>query len=102
MHRITRAALGRGRFPATRDEAIARSSGRKTPRPASSRPIATPAAVSTATYPLPELANLEDFLRTQGVEENEDLIRGMQEHFGLGRLIPTRQRIEAAIMSEEK
>jgi hypothetical protein len=51
---------------------------------------------------LPELGNLEDFLRTQGVEENEDLIRGMQEHFGLGRLISTRQRIEAAIMSEEK
>ena len=53
--------------------------------------------------PLPELAGLADFLRAQGLEEDEDLIRGMQEHFGLGRLaISTRQRFEAAIMSDEK
>jgi hypothetical protein len=53
--------------------------------------------------PLPELAGLADFLRAQGLEDEEDLIRGMQEHFGLGRLaISTRQRFEAAIMSDEK
>jgi hypothetical protein len=52
--------------------------------------------------PLPELAALADVLRTQGLEDDEDLIRGMQEHFGLGRLaISTRQRFEAAIMSGE-
>jgi hypothetical protein len=51
---------------------------------------------------LPELAGLADFLRTQGLEEDEDLIRGIQEHFGLGRLaISTRQRFEAAILSDE-
>jgi hypothetical protein len=39
-------------------------------------------------------------LRTQGLEDDEDLIRGMQQQFGLGRLaISTRQRFEAAIIS---
>jgi hypothetical protein len=33
---------------------------------------------------VPELASLAVFLRTQGLEEDEDLIRSMQEHFGLG------------------
>jgi hypothetical protein len=52
--------------------------------------------------PLPELAGLADLLRTQGLEDDEDLIRGMQEHFGLGRLaISTRQRFEAAIIAGE-
>ena len=32
--------------------------------------------------PLPELAGLADILRIQGLEDNEELIRGMQEHFG--------------------
>ena len=30
------------------------------------------------------------------------LIRGMQEHFGLGRLATMRQRFEAAIISNER
>jgi hypothetical protein len=31
-------------------------------------------------------------------EDEEDIIRGMQEHFGLGRLaVSTRQRFEAAV-----
>jgi hypothetical protein len=42
---------------------------------------------------LPELAGLADILRVQGLEDEEDLIRGMQEHFRLGRLaVSTRQR----------
>ena len=42
-------------------------------------------------------------LRIRGLEENEELIRGMQEHFGLGRLaISTRQRFEAAITTGER
>jgi hypothetical protein len=50
--------------------------------------------------PLPELAGLADVLRS--LEDGEDLIRGIQEHFELGRLaISTRQRFEAAIVSGE-
>ena len=101
VQRIIRAALGRGRFPATRDgdrEIIwpqDAAPGAKTPyRGAGGR--------EHGDVPLPELAGLADFLRTQGLEDDEDLIRGMQEHFGLGRLaISTRQRFEAAIMSDE-
>jgi hypothetical protein len=53
--------------------------------------------------PLLELAGLADLLRTRGLEDHEELICGMQEHFGLGRLaISTRQRSEAAITSGER
>lgn len=47
--------------------------------------------------PLPELAGLAAKLRSQGLEDAEEVIRGMQEHFGLGRLAAsTRERFEAA------
>jgi hypothetical protein len=50
-----------------------------------------------------ELAGLADLLRTQWLEDNEELICGMQEHFGPGRLaISTRQRFEAVITSGER
>jgi hypothetical protein len=53
--------------------------------------------------PLLELAGLADLLRTPGLEDDEDLIPDMQEHFGLGRLaISTRQRFEAAIISAQR
>jgi hypothetical protein len=99
VQRVIRSALGRGRFPATRDggrEIIwpqAASPGAKSPyRQAGGR--------EHGDVPLPELASLPDFLRTRGLEENEDLIRGMQEHFGLGRLATsTRQRFEEAILA---
>jgi hypothetical protein len=102
VQRIIRAALGRSRFPATQDgdrEIIwpqDAAPGTKTPyRRAGGR--------EHGDIPLPELAGLADFLRTQGLEEDEDLIRGMQEHFGLGRLaISTRQRFEAALISGER
>ena len=102
VQRIIRAALGRSRFPATRDgdrEIIwpqNATPGVKTPyRGAGGR--------EHGDVPLPELAGLADVLRTQGLEDDEDLIRGMQEHFGLGRLaISTRQRFEAAIISDER
>jgi very-short-patch-repair endonuclease len=101
VQKIIRAALGRSRFPATKD---------------GDREIVWPKNVVTGEkipyrgaggrehgdVPLPELAGLADLLRTQGLEDDEDLIRGMQEHFGLGRLaISTRQRFEAAIISGE-
>jgi hypothetical protein len=40
-------------------------------------------------------------LRAKGLEDEEDLIRGIQEHFGLRRLaISARQRFEAAVRAE--
>jgi Protein of unknown function (DUF3320) len=99
VQKIIRAALGRSRFPATKD---------------GDREIVWPQNVVTCNkvpyrgaggrehgdVPLPELAGLADLLRTQGLEDDEDLIRGMQEHFDLARLaISTRQRFEAAIIS---
>jgi hypothetical protein len=101
VQRIIRTALGRSRFPVTRD------GDREIIWPQD----ATPGAKASyrgaggrdhGDAPLPELAGLADVLRTQGLEDDEDLIRGMQKHFGLGRLaISTRQRFEAAIMSDE-
>ncbi|KRR22382.1 DUF3320 domain-containing protein [Bradyrhizobium retamae] len=102
VQRIIRAALGRGRFPATRDgdrEIIWPQNA----APGVKSPYRGAGGREHSDIPLPELAGLADFLRTQGLEEDEDLIRGMQEHFGLGRLaISTRQRFEAATMSDEK
>ncbi|SRR5216684_2194323 len=47
--------------------------------------------------PLQELAGLADLLRDRGLRR-EELVRGIQEHFGLARLAaPTRARFEAAI-----
>jgi hypothetical protein len=102
VQKIIRAALGRSRFPTTKD---------------GDREIVWPQNVVTCDkvpyrgaggrehgdVPLPELAGLADLLRTQGLDDDEDLIRGMQEHFGLGRLaISTRERFEAAIVSGQK
>jgi hypothetical protein len=99
VQKIIRAALGRSRYPSTRD---------------GNREIIWPqnAVIDDKTVyrgaggrehsdiPLPELAGLVDILRSRGLEDNEELIRGMQDHFGLGRLaISTRQRFEAAINS---
>jgi hypothetical protein len=99
--RIIRAALGRGRFPATRDgdrEII----WPQNTAPGAKSPYRGAGGREHGDVPMPELAGLADFLRTLGLEESEDLIRGMQEHFGLGRLaISTRQRFEAAIISGE-
>jgi very-short-patch-repair endonuclease len=100
VQKIIRAALGRSRLPITKD---------------GDREIVWPQNVVTddkipyrgaggrehGDVPLPELAGLADQLRTQGLEDDEDLIRGMQEHFSLGRLaISTRQRFEAAVKAE--
>ena len=89
-------ALGRGRFPSSRDgdryiiwppdaEVVAKT----TYRGAGGR--------DHGDIPLPELAGLAEILRAEGLEEQEEIIRGMQDHFGLGRLAgSTRQRFEAA------
>ena len=100
MQRIIRAALGRGRFPAAKDgdrEIIWPQDA----APGAKSPYRRAGGREHGDVPLPELASLADFLRRQGLEEDEDLIRGMQEHFGMGRLaISTRQRFEAALMSD--
>jgi hypothetical protein len=102
VQRIIRAALGRSRFPATRDgdrEIIWPQNA----NPGDKAPYRGAGDREHGDVPLPELAGLADLLRTKGLEDNEDLIRGMQEHFGLGRLaISTRQRFEAAIISRER
>jgi hypothetical protein len=102
VQRIIRAALGRARFPATR-EGDREIIWPQNAAPGARSPYRGAGGREHGDVPLPELAGLADFLRAQGLEEDEDLIRGMQEHFGLGRLaISTRQRFEAAIMSDEK
>jgi very-short-patch-repair endonuclease len=97
VQRIIRAALGRHRFPATADgdrEII----WPKDVVPEVKAPYRGTGGREHGDVPLPERAGLADVLRTQGLEDEEDLIRGIQEHFGLGRLaISTRQRFEAAV-----
>ena len=101
VQRIIRAALGHSRFPTTRDgdrEIIWPQNA----TPGAKAPYRGAGGREHGDVPLPELAGLADVLRKQGLEDNEDLIRGMQEHFGLGRLaISTRQRFDAAIISGE-
>jgi Protein of unknown function (DUF3320) len=88
VQRVVRGALGRFRFPSTKDgdrEIWPQNVtvGKKTPyRGAGGR--------EHGDIPLPELAGLAELLRTQGLEDEEDLIRGIQEHFGLGRLASPR------------
>lgn len=101
VQRTIRAALGRDRFPTSRDgdrEII----WPQNTAPSAKSPYRGGGNREHGDVPLPELAGLGDVLRAEGLEEDEELIRGMQEHFGLGRLaVSTRQRFEAAIMSDE-
>jgi hypothetical protein len=100
VQRIIRAALGRHRFPATADgdrEII----WPKDVVPEVKAPYRGTGGREHGDVPLPELAGLADVLRAQGLEDEEDLIRGIQEHFGLGRLaISTRHRFEAAVRAQ--
>lgn len=99
---IVAAALGRRRFPNSRDgdrEVVWPQDfvvGPKTTyRGAGGR--------DHVDIPLSELAGLAELLRAGGLEEQEDVIRGMQEHFGLGRLAAsTRARFEAAVAADEQ
>ena len=101
VQRIIRAALGRQRFPATRDgerEIIWPQNA----TPCGKIPYRGAGGREHSDVPLPELAGLADLLRSQGLEDGEDLIRGIQEHFELGRLaVSTRLRFESAIASGE-
>jgi|SRR4051794_15608576 hypothetical protein len=98
VQKIIRAALGRNRLPTTRE------ADREIIWPRDAEPglkilYRGAGGREHGDVPLPELAGLADTLRTQGLEDEEDLIRGIQEHFGLGRLaVSTRQRFQAAIV----
>jgi very-short-patch-repair endonuclease len=48
--------------------------------------------------PLAELTGLVEILRSRGLEDEDEIVRGLQDHFGLGRLAAsTRERFEAAV-----
>ena len=98
VQRIIRAALGRHRFPATRTATVEIIWPQNiVPK---RRLIAAPAVANMATCRCPSSPVSPTCCASQGLEDEEDLIRGIQEHFGLGRLaISTRQRFEAAIVS---
>ncbi|MEH2488687.1 DUF3320 domain-containing protein [Bradyrhizobium sp. AZCC 2230] len=97
VQKIIASSLGRDRFPTTKE------GGRQVvwPQNATARdsaPYRSAGGRDHSDIPLPELAGLAEILRTTGLEEDEDVIRGMQEHFGLGRLAAsTRERFEAAV-----
>jgi len=97
VQKVIAAALGRRRFPNSRD------GNREIIWPLNSM-VGPKAAYRGAggrdhtDIPMPELAGLAEILRRGGLDEDEEIIRGMQEHFGLGRLAaPTRARFEAAV-----
>ncbi|WP_271565787.1 DUF3320 domain-containing protein [Bradyrhizobium sp. CCBAU 11386] len=97
VQKIVAASLGRSRFPTTKD-------GERQivwPQDATahdSTPYRGAGGRDHGDIPLPELAGLAAMLRTSGLEEEEDIIRGMQDHFSLGRLAAsTRERFEAAV-----
>lgn len=101
VQKIVASSLGRNRFPTTKD------GDRQIvwPQDATARDNAPYRGVGGRDHgdiPLPELAGLAEMLRTTGLEEHEDIIRGMQEHFGLGRLAAsTRERFEAAVAAAD-
>jgi very-short-patch-repair endonuclease len=99
VQRTIRASLGQGRFPTTQDgdrEIIWPQNA----APAARWPYRGGGGRQHGDVPLPELAGLGELLRAGGLDDKEELIRGMQEHFRLGRLaVSTRQRFEAAIIS---
>lgn len=96
VQRTIWAALGRGRFPSSRD------GDRHLIWPADAEVVSKTAYRGAGgrdhgDIPLPELVGLAEILGAGGLEEEEEIIRGMQEHFGLGRLAAsTRERFEAA------
>jgi very-short-patch-repair endonuclease len=95
VQKIIASALGRHRYPSSKDldrEVI-------WPKEAVIERVQYRGAMGRdhADIPLLELAALADILRAKGLEDSEEIVRGMQEHFGLARLaMSTRQRFELA------
>lgn len=96
VQKVVRSALGRDRFALTKDA----------DREVVWKPDATPERIVVyrrgggrdhGDVPLCELAGLANALRADGFDD-EEIVRGMQEHFRLGRLAAsTRERFEAAV-----
>lgn len=98
VQKVIRSALGRNRLPTT-IEADREIIWPRDVEPSLKIPYRGAGGREHGDVPLPELAGLADTLRTKGLEDEEDLIRGIQEHFGLGRLaVSTRKRFQAAIV----
>ncbi|WIW45412.1 DUF3320 domain-containing protein [Bradyrhizobium sp. 62B] len=96
VQKIVVASLGRDRFPLTK-EGKRQIVWRQDATIGSIVPYRGSEGRDHDDIPLPELAGLAAKLRNEGLEDVEDVIRGMQEHFGLGRLAAsTRERFEAA------
>ncbi len=97
VQKTVAASLGRNRFPTTKDgerQIIWPQDGTAD----DSTPYRGAGGRDHGDIPVPELAGLARMLRSSGLEEDEDIIRGMQDHFGLGRLAAsTRERFEAAV-----
>jgi hypothetical protein len=96
VQKVIDAALGRHRYPCSKDvdrDVI-------WPTDATIEKIAYRGTMGRehADIPLLELAGLADLLRARGLEEEEEIVRAMKDHFGLARLaMPTRQRFEVAV-----
>ncbi len=91
-----RAALGRNRYEITLD-AEREVIWPKDTAPTFLPPFRGAGIREHADIPLPELASLALSLRRRGFDDQE-VVRGMQEHFKLGRLAAgTRDRFEAAV-----
>lgn len=96
VQKVIDAALGRHRYPCSKDvdrDVI-------WPTDASIEKIAYRGTMGRehADIPILELAGLADLLRARGLEEEEDIVRAMKDHFGLARLaMSTRQRFEVAV-----
>ncbi|WP_292613267.1 DUF3320 domain-containing protein [Nitrobacter sp. 62-13] len=98
VQRIIKSALGRHRYPSSKDvdrEVI-------WPREAIVEKIPYRGTMGRdhSDIPLLELAGLVDVLRTKGLDDSEEIVRAMKDHFGLARLaMPTRQRFELAVQA---
>jgi very-short-patch-repair endonuclease len=96
VQKVIDAALGRSRYPCSKDvdrDVI-------WPADAIIEKIAYRGTMGRehGDIPLLELAGLAGQLRTGGLEEDEDIVRAMKDHFGLARLaMTTRQRFKVAV-----
>jgi hypothetical protein len=95
VQRIIASALGRQRYPRSKD--VDREVIWPKEPIIEKIPYRGTMGRDHADIPLLELAGLVDMLRTRGLEDTEEIVRGMQECFGLVRLaMLTRQRFELA------
>jgi hypothetical protein len=96
VQKVVKTALGRGRYPVTRDGGrdVIWKSGETVKAVV---PYRDAGERAHGDVPLCELAGLARTLGESGLDP-EEIVRAMQTHFGLGRLAtPTRERFQAAL-----